>query len=139
MIPAFVRQSPVATAVVVAAVILVMNAYIRRRPLAESTAELTGAVAGAASDVAGGIVQGIAAVVGVPTTSQSACCQAIAGYAAAGSAWERVKASFDVSARCPAHDYLRWASGGGSPTHCAGTGTAVQPAAKPRFGASGTW
>lgn len=111
---------------------------LRKTPIAEDAASLTEAAAGFVGDVAGGIFQGLAALVGVPTTGQDKCCAAITAYSQAAGLTGKAKAAFAVSARCPAGDYLTWAAGKGSPGYCHAPSKSL-PAVKRQSGATGTW
>ena len=65
------------------------------------------------------LFKGAAQVVGVPdpaeSDAKSACCAAIADYAA-----HPFTAPWRISWNCSAPDYLRWASGQGRPAFCKG-------------------
>lgn len=87
-------------------------------PVVDVTRDVVDSLFGVVSGAIGGIVQGGAAMVGVPTTSENACCKAIEGYDKAKGTLSRIGSAFEVSFRCPAADYLRWAAGKGRPAHC---------------------
>jgi hypothetical protein len=108
----------------------------KQKPVPETVAEITGDVATFIGDAAGGVFQGLASVVGVPTTGEQKCCAAVAEYSAAAGAIDRIGAAFKVSAHCPAVDYVKWAAGKGGPAYCA---TKAQPETQKRTGATGTW
>lgn len=71
------------------------------------------------ANLAASLFKGAAQVVGFPdpaeSESKSACCAAIADYAA-----HPLTAPWRISWHCSAPDYLRWASGQGRPAFCKG-------------------
>lgn len=107
-----------AGAAVAGAAVVGWSIWRSDRPLVESASTVTKGAAEVVGDVAGGVFQGLASVVGVPTTGQEKCCNAIAKFEAAAGAMEKIGAAFDVSAHCPSGDYVRYIASRKKPDYC---------------------
>ena len=94
--------------------VLLAVAYFALRGVKGAASDVGGAVVDMADGVFGGVVQGAGSVIGIPTTSESKCQQAIREFRAAP--WyEQALIGFKVSAYCPASDYLRFIGTGKAP------------------------